>query len=208
MRSVGVEIGTIVLVFFLAGLLTSAPTANVAIDSTTPDDVLTSTAQTENADIQVDVLPVWTGLNLFDIQLRQDGQPIPREAIENLYITLHNDQSEADSSPIPLAFVEPGLYSAVTSLDRIGDWQIGVEGIINGQLATHMFDISLVSIMDMHDEESDEDDYFTPSTPFQQTMINTALVVALLTVVVLAYQLLNHRRTQQVLPSRSQDSTV
>lgn len=195
-RSVRVELAFVIGVFFLAGLLTSAPPANVA--TAAPESkALVLSQKAKDIDVQLEIAPVEVGMNLFDVSFSQNGQPILAENIEKPVLLLRHADAELQLPQSSLEAIEPGLYSILTSFTQGGRWRVRVGGLIDGKFIAETFLVDVASpeaeqmdSNDMtgmdHSQMMMQDQEKESRTPFQSLMVIMAVVSNVLVILALA----------------------
>ena len=168
-RAVTLEVGILVVVLLLSGVLTSAPTAAVAGD----DTLGSATIEREgDVDLALTVTPVeGDGDDRF---LVGAGEPVVFEVafIDDHGSSVASDRTVRlsadgpdDTFDVDLEETDDGTYATVQTLPADGDWELRVTGSPDGQFVSEWFDAHASPASDAHDhgdhdhDEHDEHDH-------------------------------------------------
>lgn len=202
-RSVRVELIFVVEVFFLAGLITASPPAHIALADTAPAG--TTLSETVNdVDIQLVISPVRVGLNLFDVYLTQNGEPVPVESVERAVLLIQNTDAEVRLPQVELEPVEPGLFSALTSFTLTGNWRVRFGAQVDGKFTAQPFVLDVYAEgeepppdeMD-HSQHMMHDSADSTGRTFPEWLALFAWATFGLTFVGLLFELVDYRRVSQ-----------
>lgn len=159
-RVIRFELGILIVVNLLSGLLTSVATPAVV----TADEVEVTTIEREfNDDVvaEISVLPVLTGQGqenivvgkaeplVLEIEFIDDGERLESTETVRL-LALDNTGTEIE---IELKEIENGLYSTVQPLPETGLWELRITGSPDGMFGSVWFDI--MAVPDLSEEEHD-----------------------------------------------------
>lgn len=206
-RSVRVELAFVIGVFFLAGLLTSAPPANMA-SAASESKALLLKEQAKEIDVQLEIAPVQVGMNLFDVSFSQNGQPILADNIKKPVLLLRHADAELQLPQSPLEAIEPSLHSVLTSFTQGGRWRVRVGGMVNGKFIAQTFLVDVgspqaeqmgshdMTAMD-HSQMMMQDQQKESRTPFQSLMVTMAIVSNVLVILGLAVEIYSSNEKSQ-----------
>lgn len=163
-RAVRLEVGVLVVVLLLSGLLTSVPTAAVV-----DDGVETTTIERESdVDLELTVTPAERDDGEEDRLLVQEGEPIVFEVafvddggpIESDRTVRLSADGPDDTFDVELEAAENGTYTTVQPLPADGDWELRITGEPDGQYLSEWVDVHAVADGDAHDhDEHGTDDH-------------------------------------------------
>lgn len=161
-RTVRLEVGVIVLVLLLTGLLTSVPTAAVVGDDDGPE---TATIEREgDIDLELTAIPAATDTGGDDrLHVLQDdpivievaflddgGEPV--ESDQTVRLTADGE----DTFDVDLEENDDGTYSTVQPFPSDGDWELRITGEPEGEFVSEWVDV-YVSPGEAADGEQDDD---------------------------------------------------
>ncbi len=163
-RAIILEVGVLVVVLLLSGLLTSAPTAAVAGD----DTLGSATIEREgDVDLTLTVTPV-EGDDGDDRFLVGAGEPV---VFELAFLDDHGESVASDRTvrlsaagpddtfDVDLEETDDGTYATVQTLPADGDWELRVTGSPDGQFVSEWFDAHASPASDAHEDDHDEHDH-------------------------------------------------
>lgn len=161
-RTVRLEVGVIVLVLLLTGLLTSVPTAAVVGDDDGPE---TATIEREgDVDLELTAIPAATDTGgddrlhvlqddpiVIEVAFLDDGEPV--ESDQTVRLTADGE----DTFDVDLEENDDGTYSTVQPFPSDGDWELRITGEPDGTFVSEWVDV-YVSPGDDADGEHDHED--------------------------------------------------
>lgn len=188
-RLVRVELGLLLVVLALTGVMTALPTAgNVhAVHEDGPETV-TLVGAAGDVDVRLDVLPLRVGPSVLDVSLSDgDGPLVADESVE---VLLRHPERDVTLPQVTLVPTD-GRYSAVTSFPAAGEWEVRVSAWADGRFVAERFTVTVPPAGDgmAHDAEDGSD--------LPDTLRTAALGVGGLTLLAVAGDLLALRRSRR-----------
>ncbi|SEH15857.1 copper transport protein [Natronorubrum sediminis] len=161
-RTVRLEVGVIVLVLLLTGLLTSVPTAAVVGDDDGPE---TATIEREgDVDLELTAIPAATDTGgddrihvqqddpvVFEVTFLDDGGE-PVESDQTVRLTADGE----DTFDVDLEQNDDGTYSTVQPFPSDGDWELRITGEPDGAFVSEWVDVYVSPGDDADGEHDDE----------------------------------------------------
>ncbi|MGH2720149.1 MAG: CopD family protein, partial [Actinomycetota bacterium] len=142
-RAVRVEAAVVVWVLFISGLMASAPTADAAAARPGVAEAFERTVSQGPLQVSLRILPGQVGLNVFDVVLTRDGEPVRTADNPALLLTLPEERLQLP--PLPLQPAGAGLYSALGSLSLPGGWEVRVSEEVGGRYGASRFAVGVAA---------------------------------------------------------------
>ncbi len=171
-RAVRIEVGVLVCVILVSGLITATPTAAIADDG--PSEVTV-----ESDGIELAVLPAEDGGTSVIVH---EHEPLVIDAtfagggsaeVEDPTLLMRNDQFDATHT-VDLEETDEGVYSSVQTLPEIGSWDVRVSGQVGESYESEWF--RLYNVPD-HPDHDDHDHTGEADTAFAAWLRTGALGV-------------------------------
>lgn len=211
-RAVRLEVALLVVVLFLSGVLTSAPTAAVAgVD----DEVTEATIEYEYDDalVEVTAFPVADATNesftleagepiVFEVAFLDDGEPVASDQPVRL-LASSEDGTEME---VELEAHDDGTYATVQPLPDEGHWELRVTGAPDGSYVSEWIDATAVSADGHGDHDHDDgtdhdhadhDPDSSPDTAFATLLQFGAVAVAVVGTVAAAVESIRVRERDE-----------
>ncbi|WP_306052676.1 copper resistance CopC/CopD family protein [Natronococcus wangiae] len=218
-RAVRFEVGVLVLVLLLSGLLTSVPTAAVVGGDDGPE--IATIEREGDVDVELTAVPAsvddggdGTGDGGDDRLVLQEGEPVvlevafsdgsdePLESDRTVRLLANSDAGE--TFEVDLEETEDGTYATVRTLPADGDWELRVTGEPDGEFVSEWFDAHVASDDSGHDRgdgdhehgEHDGDDReagANADSPFATVLRLGSVVVAVIGSVAVALEAVRFR---------------
>jgi hypothetical protein len=182
-------------IFALAALVTSAPPPHIIAAAEAAARPKTYPGDPPGGTVQLDILPVQVGLNLFEATLTKDGAPVPAEKVVNPVLLMRQPDAEVELPQIPLEPGGDGKFAALTSFTMPGTWRVRFGGMVDGKFTTQTFLVEVTAegapaAMD-HTQHLNRD---TPGASFNDWMLRGVWLVLALSIAGLGYELWDHTR--------------
>jgi copper transport protein len=192
-RSVRIELSILIGVFFLAGLLTSAPPSTVALALEEDSGPLILMGQSSDVKMLLQITPLQVGLNVFDVHFSQDDKPI--DNVENVRILLSLPEENVQLPQSSLALIEPSVFSTLSSFPLHGNWNVRVSADVDGKFVAETFTVQVPS------KESSSDDMkngYSDVTqePFKNLLIYGAISLVVVAALMLVYEFYDSRKVK------------
>ena len=174
-RAVRIEVGVLVCVILVSGLITATPTAAIADDG--PSEVTV-----ESDGIELAVLPAEDGGTSV---LVDEHEPLVIDAtfaggesaeVEDPTLLMRNDQFDVTHT-VDLEETDEGVYSTVQTLPEVGSWDVRVSGQVGESYESEWF--RLYNVPD-HPDHDDHDHTGEDDTAFAAWLRLGALGVGLI----------------------------
>ncbi|MEM4780259.1 MAG: copper resistance protein CopC [Halalkalicoccus sp.] len=159
-RAVRFEIGVLLAVVVVSGLITAAPTAAIAGDEGPSEGRLTG----ETSELAVTPAEEGTETALID-----EGEPVVIDAIFRTddepvtvaepTLLLRNDQFGVTYT-VELDETDGGIYSTVQVLPEIGNWEVRASGQVDGSYESEWFDLYVIPDHPDHEGHAGEETAF------------------------------------------------
>lgn len=156
-RAVRFEMGVLIVVILVSGLITAAPTAAIADDEP-------SAVSVESEGIELTVTPAEDGGEtvlvdedepvVIDAIFEQDGEHV---SAEDPQLLMRNDQFDVTYTA-ELEETDEGVYSTVQTLPEIGSWDVRVSGQVGESYESEWFDLFNVPDHPDHDDHDHGED--------------------------------------------------
>lgn len=161
-RTVRLEVGLLLVVVLLSGLLTSVPTAAVLVAGDDvvgvgPDGPETAAIEFEgDVTTKLEVTPAEGGDDMtlqageplvFEIEFADDGAPVTSDG--SVRIDAHGSETSFD---FEFEEADDGSYQAVQAIPEAGVWELRVQGTPGGTFVSEWFDVGAEG-----DETADHD---------------------------------------------------
>jgi copper transport protein len=156
-RAVRFEMGVLIVVVLLSGLITATPTAAIAEDEP-------SAVGVEGDGIELTVTPAEDGGTavlvdedepvVIDATFYDDGE---QADVEDPQLLIRNDQFDVTYTT-ELEETDEGVYSTVQTLPEIGSWDVRVSGQVGESYESEWFDLFNVPDHPDHDDHDHGDD--------------------------------------------------
>ena len=189
-RSVRLEVGLLVLVILVSGVVTAAPTASMAAGD---DPEWVTMTEGEEPEVELALLPGEEGPNVLDVTVMENGEPVSPEDDE---VTLL--MREEDGSALPQMELDErggGTYTTIGSFASEGAWELRIDFWHDGGFVTETFEVEIGDTDAADDEDADagqgghdHGDGAEPSL-FSNALVIGALWTGLLGIAAMSYEI-------------------
>lgn len=188
-RSVRLEVGLLVLVILVSGVVTAAPTASMAAGD---DPEWVTLTEGEEPEVELALMPGEEGPNVLDVTVTDGGGPVSPEDGE---VTLL--MREEDGSALPQMELDDrggGTYSTVGSFASEGTWELRVDFWHDGEFVTETFEIEIGDADAADEEDADtghggHDHANGEPSLFANALVIGALWTGLLGIAAMSYEI-------------------
>jgi len=187
---VRVELVVLFLVLVMSGILTSAqPAASEFAKQHKIEEKFSMTESIDDITVTIDITPKQVGLNVFDLYLTKNGQPLTDIKDPRILLTL--SEKKVQLPQFDLEEIESGLYSGFGTFAFGGEWDVRFSAIIDGKYTTERF---LVNTETQHESHLEHKADENTNDSFSETLLVIALVVVSVAGIIISYELKDLRK--------------
>jgi copper transport protein len=185
LTSVRVELLLVVAVFFLTGILTSIPTANVAAAQQAAREPLILNEAVRDIEVRLTMRPNQVGLNVFDVSFFRDGRRL--DQVTDVALLLRLPAEELQLPQLRLEPIEPGVFSGLGSFTLPGQWQLRVSGDVEGRFTARSFEVPVAAEKSVKVDEA-----------FHAGLRTAAALIGLLASGIVVFELIRRRGVARI----------
>lgn len=192
-----IELVVLFLVLVMSGILTSAqPAASEFAKQHKIEERFSMTESIDDITATIDIIPKQVGLNVFDLHLTKNGQPLT--GIKDPRILLTLSEKKVQLPQFELEEIEPGLYSGFGTLTFGGEWDVRFSAIIDGKYTAKRFSVNTEPEMQHQSHLEHKVDESTGNS-FSELLLILSLVVVSVAGIIISYELNDLRKNSHQL---------
>lgn len=185
-RSVRLEVGLLVLVVLVSGVVTAAPTATMAAGD---DPEWVTQTEGEEPEVELALMPGEEGPNVVDVTVTESSEAVSSEGDEVTLLV-----REAGGSALPQMELEErggGTYSTVGSFASEGTWELRVDFWHDGEFVVETFEVEIGDADGNGEEGHDGHDHGGDGEPslFANALVIGALWIGLVGIVAMSHEI-------------------
>jgi len=193
-----IELGVLLLVLVMSGILTSAQPATSELKQHVIEEKFSITENISDITATINIIPGQIGLNVFDVHLTKDGKPLAD--IKNPRILLTFSEKNTQLPQFDLEEIEPGLYSAFGTLTFGGEWDVRFSAIIDGKYTTERFSVNTET---RHESHLEHKTYENKNNSFSEMLLILLLVIISVACIIISYDLNDLRKNNHQLKAHA-----